>query len=608
MFTNLEVKAVSSPLFVYKAFVKRALKRSCIEINTGIFKAKSTNDLIIVLVLITALYSLKNSCNRNIRRKFMLKKLIAIAMAAALCCGAMAACTGGEQKKETPKAVQSTDNYRNFYQIFMYSFCDSNDDGVGDFKGIISRLDYLNDGDPNGGNDLGIDGIWLTPINPSESYHKYSVEDYKAVDKEFGTLDDFKTLLKEADKRGINVILDLVLNHSSDQHPWFVKACQEVKEGKLDGYAQYYHIVKKDDEVGSSTYLRIDGTDYYYEANFDKSMPELNLSNEKVREEIKDIMKFWLDMGVSGFRLDAIKYYDTGGDDGQEFCKWLVDTAKDIKKDAYIVGENWSGTSQIADWYSTGIDSQFNFPMSQAIGTYETAVRSGDANKLCKSVKSWGETIADKNENAIDCSFLSNHDISRSGAALGKNLQNEKMAAMSYMLSPGNPFIYYGEEVGLLGSTDNDGSYRLPMPWNGTEWENIHLPSIAFSIAEESVVTTVEKAQKDDNSLLKTYQQLIKLKLQNPEIARGKITDVIESDSDNAAGYVTKYNDSGVIIFYNLSKTESAAVDVPKDKLEYSGIAGQVTAQDPDSNGSYAQATLDGTSLTIPPMTVVVLK
>lgn len=538
----------------------------------------------------------------------MLKKLIAIAMAAALCCGAMAACTGGEQKKETPKAVQSTDNYRNFYQIFMYSFCDSNDDGVGDFKGIISKLDYLNDGDPNGGNDLGIDGIWLTPINPSESYHKYSVEDYKAVDKEFGTLDDFKTLLKEADKRGINVILDLVLNHSSDQHPWFVKACQEVKDGKLDGYAQYYHIVKKDDEVGSSTYLRIDGTDYYYEANFDKSMPELNLSNEKVREEIKDIMKFWLDMGVSGFRLDAIKYYDTGGDDGQEFCKWLVDTAKDIKKDAYIVGENWSGTSQIADWYSTGIDSQFNFPMSQAIGTYETAVRSGDANKLCNSVKSWGETIADKNENAIDCSFLSNHDISRSGAALGKNLQNEKMAAMSYMLSPGNPFIYYGEEVGLLGSTDNDGSYRLPMPWNGTEWENIHLPSIAFSIAEESVVTTVEKAQKDDNSLLKTYQQLIKLKLQNPEIARGKITDVIESGSDNAAGYVTKYNDSGVIIFYNLSKTESAAVDVPKDKLEYSGIAGQVTAQDPDSNGSYAQATLDGTSLTIPPMTVVVLK
>lgn len=542
----------------------------------------------------------------------MLKKIIAIAMAAALCCGAMTACTGGEQqdeqKKETPKAVQSTDNYRNFYQIFMYSFCDSNDDGVGDFKGIISKLDYLNDGDPNSGNDLGIDGIWLTPINPSESYHKYSVENYMDVDKDFGTLDDFKTLLKEADKRGINVIIDLVLNHSSDKHPWFEKACQEVKEGKLDGYAQYYHIVKKDDEVGSSTYLRIDGTDYYYEANFDKSMPELNLSNKKVREEIKKIMKFWLDMGVSGFRLDAIKYYDTGGDDGQEFCKWLVDTAKDIKKDAYIVGENWSGTSQIANWYSTGIDSQFNFPMSQAIGTYDTAVRSGDAKKLCNSVKSWGETIAEKNENAIDCSFLSNHDIARSGAALGKNLQNEKMAAMCYMLSPGNPFIYYGEEVGLLGSTDNDGSYRLPMPWNGTEWENIHLPSIALSIGEESVVTTVEKAQKDDNSLLKTYQQLIKLKLQNPEIARGKITDVIESGSNNAAGYVTKYNDSGVIIFYNLSKEESATVDVPKDKLNYSDIVGQVTAQDPDSNGNYAQATLDGTSLTIPPMTVVVLK
>jgi len=536
----------------------------------------------------------------------MLKRFTAIALAATLCTGILAGCENTQPQVQ--KAVQSTDNYRNFYQIFMYSFCDSNDDEVGDFQGIISKLDYLNDGDPNGGNDLGIDGIWLTPINPSESYHKYSVEDYCNVDEDFGTLDDFKELISECDKRGINVIIDLVVNHSSNKHPWFEKACEEVKEGKLDGYAQYYHIVKDEDKVGSSTYQPIDGTDYYYEANFDKSMPELNLSNEKVRDEIKNIMKFWFDIGVAGFRLDAIKYYDTGGDDGQEFCKWLVDTAKGLKEDAYIVGENWSGTSQIADWYDTGIDSQFNFPMSAAIGNYETAVRSGDVKKLCNSLKSWGETINEKNENAIDCSFLSNHDMARSGAALSKDLQNEKMAAMCYMLSPGNPYIYYGEEVGLLGSTDNDGSYRLPMPWNGTEWEKIHLPSIALSIAEDAVTTTVEEAQQDENSLLKTYQQLIKIKLQNPEIARGQITDVIETENNYAAGYVTKYNDSGVIIFYNLSKTETATVDIAKDALDYRGIVGQVTARDLVDSGEYPQATLDNTTLTIPPMTVVVMK
>ncbi len=537
----------------------------------------------------------------------MLKKLVAIALAATMCAGAFAGCSNNTLP-EVKEAVQSTDNYRNYYQIFVYSFCDSNDDEVGDLQGIISKLDYLNDGDPNSGDDIGIDGIWLTPINPSESYHKYSVEDYCDIDPDFGTIDDFKKLISECDKRGINVITDLVVNHSSNKHPWFVKACEEVEKGKLDGYAKYYHIVKKDQEEGSSTYYQIGDTDYYYEANFSDTMPELNLSNQKVRDEIKDIMKFWLDIGVAGFRLDAIKYYDTGGDDGQEFCKWLVDTAKGIKKDAYIVGENWSGTSQIADWYDTGIDSQFNFPMSAAIGNYENAVRSGDVKKMCVALKSWGELIAEKNENAIDCSFLSNHDMVRSGASLSKKLQNEKMAAMCYMLSPGNSFTYYGEEVGLLGSTDNDGSYRLPMPWNGTEWEKIHLPNIPFSVAEEAVVTTVEEAQKDDNSLLKTYQQIIKLKLQNPEIARGKITDVIETENNYAAGYVTKYEDSGIIIFYNASQTETVTVDISKDKLDYKGIAGQITAQDPDENGEYAQAVLEDTKLTVPPTTVVVLK
>lgn len=541
------------------------------------------------------------------RRINMLKKILAVALTASLCTCMLSGCNTNSQP-EVQEAVQSTDNYRNYYQIFVHSFCDSNDDEIGDIPGIISKLDYLNDGDPNGGDDLGIDGLWLTPIHQSESYHKYSVEDYLSIDETFGTLDDFKELIAECDKRGINVITDLVVNHSSNKHPWFTKACEEVKEGKLDGYAQYYHIVKADDKVGDSAYYAIDGTDYYYEANFSTEMPELNLSNEKVREEIKEIMKFWFDIGVAGFRLDAIKYYDTGGDDGQEFCKWLVDTAHELKEDSYIVGENWSGTSQIADWYSTGIDSQFNFPMSEAIGTYETAVRSENIKKMCTSLKAWDEMIDEKNENAIDCSFLSNHDMVRSGASLSKNLQNQKMAAMCYMLSPGNSFTYYGEEVALLGSTDNDGSYRLPMPWDGTEWEKIHLPSIAVSVAEEAVTTTVEEAQKDDNSLLKTYQQLIKIKLQNPEIARGKITDVIETENSYGAGYVTKYNDSGVIIFYNASQTETVTTDISKDYLDYSGIVGQVTAQDPDSEGNYAQATLDGTTLTIPPTTVVILK
>lgn len=514
----------------------------------------------------------------------------------------------GSGEIEPLKAVQSTDNYRNYYQIFVYSFCDSNGDEVGDIPGIISKLDYLNDGNPEGGDDLGIDGIWLTPICESESYHKYSVEDYCKVDDEFGTNDDFKKLIEECNKRGINVITDLVINHSSDLHPWFKKACEEVKEGNLDGYAKYYHIVKAEDKDLSCTYYNIPETDYYYEANFSSSMPELNLSNDKVREEIKEIIKFWFDMGVAGFRLDAIKYYDMGGDDGLEFLSWFMDTAKELKEDAYIIGENWWGSSQILEWYSTDIDSQFNFPMSQADGHFANAARSGNVKKLCTSLKSWGEQLSEVNDDAINASFLSNHDMKRSGAALGRDLKTQKLAAMCYMLAPGNSFTYYGEEVALLGSTDNDGSYRLPMPWDGTEWEKIHLPSISFSIAEEAVTTTVDEAIKDDNSLFKTYQEIIKIKLQNPEIARGKITDVIETENNYGAGYVVKYQDSGVIVFYNASQTETVTTEISKDLLNYSGISAQVTAQDKVAGNAPAKATLNGTTLTVPPATAVIIR
>lgn len=552
----------------------------------------------------------------------MFKRILSLTLVGCMCALVFAGCSDetvtdtsstnstatGTGEIEPLKAVQSTDNYRNYYQIFVYSFCDSNDDEVGDIPGIISKLDYLNDGNPEGGDDLGIDGIWLTPICESESYHKYSVEDYCTVDDEFGTNDDFKKLIEECDRRGINVITDLVINHSSDQHPWFKQACEEVKEGNLDGYAKYYHIVKAEDKDPSCTYYSVNGTDYYYEANFSSSMPELNLSSDKVREEIKEIIKFWFDMGVAGFRLDAIKYYDMGGDDGLEFLKWFMETAKELKEDAYIIGENWWGSSQILEWYSTGIDSQFNFPMSQADGHFSNAARSGNVKKLCTSLQSWGDQMSEVNENAINASFLSNHDMKRSGAALGRDLKTQKMAAMCYMLAPGNSFTYYGEEVALLGSTDNDGSYRLPMPWDGTEWEKIHLPSISYDVAEEAVTTTVEEAIKDDNSLLKTYQEIIKIKLQNPEIARGKITDVIETENNYGAGYVVKYGDSGVIVFYNASQTETVTTEISKDLLNYSGIAGQVTAQDKTGETEPVKATLSDTTLTVPPLTAVILR
>ena len=203
-----------------------------------------------------------------------MKKILSILLAGAMLAGCvLTGCSDSSSSKsdssdgntakvadpiEGVKATASTDKYRNYYEIFVNSFCDSNGDETGDLQGIISQLDYLNDGDPNSGDDLGVDAIWLTPIMPSKSYHKYDVEDYYNIDPDFGTLDDFDKLIEECHKRDINVILDLVLNHASSKNPLFTKAVEEVADNKLDGNAEYFEIHKASyfDSDTQRTFLR----------------------------------------------------------------------------------------------------------------------------------------------------------------------------------------------------------------------------------------------------------------------------------------------------------------------------------------------------------------
>lgn len=549
----------------------------------------------------------------------MKKRILSIFLSATILSTALlAGCNNGGNDNKGSEAVtngntvevtakRSEDNYRNFYEIFVNSFCDSNNDGVGDFQGVISKLDYLNDGDPTGGDDLGIDGIWFMPIMKSGSYHKYNVEDYCSIDPEYGTMADFEQLMKECDKRGINVIIDLVVNHSSNSHPWFEKACEEVKEGNLDGYAKYYHIVKEADQDPACTYNPIAGTDYFYESNFDVTMPELNLNEPKLREELKKIMQFWVDKGVSGFRLDAVKYFGSGGDDGKDFLTWLHKTGKEIKDDIYMVGEEWSGPGDIQDYYDTKIDSLFNFPMAGSDGKFEVAAKNKNATSFISSAKDWQESIRKFNENAIDAPFLSNHDTPRSSAALG-DTSTRKLAAMAYIMSPGNPFIYYGEEVEMGGSTPNkDATYRAPIPWKGEEYRDIIVPGLSNEEGEKTVRVTVDEALKDNNSLLRFYQKLIKIKLENPEIARGTIKEIVKTDDNTVAGYVTEYDGKKIIVMFNMGDT-SETVEISKDLADYSGIASQATGLECDENGNFPQSTMDGSKLTIQGSSVVVIR
>ncbi|WP_461257490.1 alpha-amylase family glycosyl hydrolase, partial [Treponema sp. R80B11-R83G3] len=193
------------------------------------------------------------------------------------------------------------------------------------------------------------------PIMRSPSYHKYDVIDYLKIDPAYGTMEDFDNLIDECNERGIKLIIDLVLNHTSTMHAWFTNAKNAIKEGNPnDTYAKYY--TKETSRITGRTWYEFektpDGTQYYYEGNFSPSMPELDMDNPKVREEIIDIVKFWLDKGVGGFRLDAVKFYYYGEDQKNiDFLKWLNDECKKIKDDVYIVAENWSGTTAIQNYH-----------------------------------------------------------------------------------------------------------------------------------------------------------------------------------------------------------------------------------------------------------------
>ena len=202
------------------------------------------------------------------------------------------------------------DNYRVFYEVFVYSFCDSDGDGIGDLKGLTSRLDYLR--------ELGINGIWLMPIHPSTTYHKYNVGDYRAIDPAYGTLEDFQELLEECGKREIRVILDLVVNHTGSDHVWFTAACEylrtlgEAEPNPADcPYVDYYNFTRE----FHTGYTQVPGTDWYYESRFSPDMPDLNMGSDAVRGEIRNIMAYWLELGVSGFRVDAAKEFYSGRTD-----------------------------------------------------------------------------------------------------------------------------------------------------------------------------------------------------------------------------------------------------------------------------------------------------
>lgn len=539
-----------------------------------------------------------------------MKKLISLFLVLTLAGSCLiAGCSTVKSPKDDPvasiTAEQSKDKYRNYYQIFVNSFCDSDGDSIGDLNGIISQLDYLNDGDPNTGNDLGIDGIWLTPIMPSKSYHKYDVEDYYDVDENFGTLEIFDNLIDECHKRGINVIIDLVLNHISSQNPLYREAVKEVAEGKLDGKAEYFEIHKKD-YFSQDTNVNVLANGYACEANFSPDMPEWNLNSEKTREEFTKIAKFWLvDHKVDGFRLDAVKYYTNKDTDGVEFLKWFYETCQEIKPDVYMVGEDWEDDMYIEGYYKSGIDSLFAFKFSTASGTIIKNMLTQKGEATANKLKSYDEKMTKSNKNYINAMFLSNHDQIRAANALeAYGTAFEKFAASVYMLSPGNSFTYYGEEIGMTSpETTNDKYYRTGMIFDSTKMPEITI-NAALIDQQAPADGGVKQQLENDNSLLKFYQRVIKVKNQNPEIARGKITETVDFDDSNVGAFIVEYDGSKVMVIHNFNRTDSKTLTITNDMLKKAEVRADLLTTPQEE---HIVLNSDGT-ITMPPLSTVVLK
>ena len=489
------------------------------------------------------------------------------------------------------------DNYRVWYEIFVYSYCDSDGDGIGDLQGVISKLDYLQ--------NMGITGIWLMPIHPSTSYHKYNVSDYYAIDSSYGTMADFDRLIAECNERGMKVILDLVVNHTGSEHTWFqtaVSYLQSLPAGKEPDreecpYLDYYYFTKEQ----KSTNRVVNGTDWYYEGVFDYAMPDLNLGSAAVRQEISDIMKFWLDKGVAGFRVDAAKeFYSGSADKNIEVLSWLQQTAQSMKEDVYMVAEVWDSFGTITKYYESGFTSIFDYAFGNSNGKLISTIRgmgnagtvSGYANALEKADKAYLAA----NPDYINAPFLSNHDVGRITGFVSRDEGKTKLAGAMNIFMGGSVFIYYGEEIGMPGSGD-DPSKRAPMYWNPERNEGTTNTPPGCTLPDAYPFGSLQEQKSDDSSIYNYYRQAIAIRNALPVISHGRVTAEAALNVNCISAQRKTWNDESCIILMNISQ-ETRQVDL-------SAYADWTLAATLSADGG--PISMEGTTLTMAACGVAVL-
>lgn len=444
-------------------------------------------------------------------------------------------------------------NESTFYEIFVRSFYDSDGDGIGDFNGITEKLDYLNDGDPSTKSDLGVTGIWLMPIHDSPSYHGYDVNDYRSINPDYGTMDDFKNFLQEAHNRGIKVIIDLVLNHSSTEISWFQEAQSSVNSSKRNWYRWTDSKPSYSGPWGQTVWH---GNSPYYYGLFWGGMPDLNYEEPELKSEMFDITKFWLEeIGIDGFRLDAVKYiYEDGSEledlaATHDFWREWVAVTKASNPEALSVGEAWTSTEKVVPYVvNDGLDFCFEFDLGSAM---LSSVKTGKAihvrNQISRVINSYPYYQFG--------SFATNHDQNRIMDELGSDEEKVKLMAATYLTLPGIPFVYYGEEVGMKGQKP-DENIRRPMSWNNSSNAGFSTSTPWNSPTSNYTTHNVEVEKQENNSLFNWYRQLIQLRNEELALQKGTYQEV-NTQNASVLGFYRIYEGEQLLILINYGDTEA---------------------------------------------------
>lgn len=459
------------------------------------------------------------------------------------------------------------------YEIFVRSFCDSNGDGIGDLNGIISKLDYLA--------ELGIEGIWLTPIHPAPSYHKYDPVDYFGIEPEFGTMEDFRKLLSEAHKRNIVVYLDLIVNHSSTYHPWFA----EASKGKDNPYRNFYWWLspEKIEELGLAErqtsedsdevypWHIVEGDSEKYYGLFWKGMPDLNYSSDLLKSELEKIITFWLkEVGIDGFRLDAARhiYPIWEKEKNHEFWKFFNKVVQNVKPGAFTVAEVWAETWEVAP-YLENLHATFHFDLSFAL---QRIVIQGKDEKIVQQLLSSYGQFQHYNPQFIDATMLTNHDQDRIGSVVANNHDKIKLAASLLLTLPGQPYIYYGEEIGMLG-TKPDPYIREPFLWSDLENDSNKTNWIHAEFSTLKTISPLSKQRVDADSVFNHYKKLIAVRKSTPALAQilNPNLEEIESLDDEIIAFVRTHETDPVLVVHNLNE-HPKSIALPNSKRNFTNV------------------------------------